>query len=72
VLLPEMRLDRVQTEMPNFRWSPQAKTITDMRRRDCNLPLRDHFTAWIYCTDPLQEMHAWTICTAAKTVLARI
>ena len=23
----------------NFRWSPQAKTITDMRRRDCNLPL---------------------------------
>ena len=25
--------------MPNFRWSPQAKTITDMRRRDCNLPL---------------------------------
>jgi hypothetical protein len=23
----------------NFRWSPHAKTITDMRRRDCNLPL---------------------------------
>ena len=26
--------------MPNFRWSPQAKTITDMRRSDSNLPLR--------------------------------
>ena len=25
--------------MPNFRWNPQAKTITDMRKRDCNLPL---------------------------------
>jgi hypothetical protein len=23
----------------NFRWSPQPRTITDMRRRDCNLPL---------------------------------
>ena len=22
----------------NFRWIPQAKTITDLRRRDCDLP----------------------------------
>jgi hypothetical protein len=34
VLLAEMRLDRDA----NFRWSPQANTITNMRRRDCNLP----------------------------------
>jgi hypothetical protein len=34
--------------MPNFRWSPQAKTITDMRRRDCNLSLKLIYYALVY------------------------
>ena len=30
-----------KNEDANIPWSPKAKTITDMRKRDCNLALRD-------------------------------